>query len=750
MEESQEELALTQLRKSVEKLSSSTEGYEKPTLMRFLIARSMNPNKAAKMFVDWQKWRASMIPPPGCIPDSEVKDELETRKMFLQGPTKSGQPLVVCKVSKHFPSKDQLPFKKFLVHVLDKSIARFVCRFLDKATKEKIVIVTDAEEQQRLEEEVGLDALPEEYGGRAKLTAFQDVLYNLLGRCTSTSKTLSFSHSLSSLRKPFPVLRSSEPKIMEESQEELALTQLRKSVEKLSSSTEGPTKSGHPMVLVITSKHFPAKDQVIFKKFVVHVLDKTIASGIKGKEVGDEKLVAVIDLSNITYKNLDARGLITGFQFLQSYYPERLAKCYILHMPGFFLTVWRFVCRFLDKATKEKIVIVTEGEEERKFKEEIGLDALPEEYGGRAKLTLIQDVLLPQTAPQMLTTNNDNIMEESQELALTQLRKSVEKLSSSTEGYEVPTLMRFLVARSMNPDKAAKMFVDWQKWRASMVPPNGIPDSEVKDELEFKRIYLQGLTKSGQPLVSKHFPAKDPVTFKKFVVHVLDKTIASGIKGKEVGDEKLVAVIDLSNITYKNLDARGFITGFQFLQSYYPERLAKCYILHMPGFFLTVWRFICRFLEKATQEKIVIVTDEEEERKFKEEIGVDALPEEYGGQAKLTLIQDNDTEVKVTATCIRVPLMRAHAESVNLQFENPLDENTARELLKKAPGVYIIDDRSSNTFPTPLDVSNKDDVAVGRIRRDVSQDGNFGLDIFVCGDQIGAALNAVQIAEMLL
>uniref|UniRef100_A0A0D3DPA5 aspartate-semialdehyde dehydrogenase n=1 Tax=Brassica oleracea var. oleracea TaxID=109376 RepID=A0A0D3DPA5_BRAOL len=73
----------------------------------------------------------------------------------------------------------------------------------------------------------------------------------------------------------------------------------------------------------------------------------------------------------------------------------------------------------------------------------------------------------------------------------------------------------------------------------------------------------------------------------------------------------------------------------------------------------------------------------------------------------------NDTEVKVTATCIRVPVMRAHAESVNLQFENPLDENTAMELLRKAPGVYIIDDRASNTFPTPLDVSNKDDVAVG-------------------------------------
>lgn len=112
----------------------------------------------------------------------------------------------------------------------------------------------------------------------------------------------------------------------------------------------------------------------------------------------------------------------------------------------------------------------------------------------------------------------------------------------------------------------------------------------------------------------------------------------------------------------------------------------------------------------------------------------------------------NDKDVKVTATCIRVPVMRAHAESVNLQFENPLDEETAREILKKAPGVVVIDDRASNHFPTPLEVSNKDDVAVGRIRRDVSQDGNFGLDIFVCGDQIrkGAALNAVQIAEMLL
>ncbi|KAL3347138.1 hypothetical protein AABB24_021022 [Solanum stoloniferum] len=112
----------------------------------------------------------------------------------------------------------------------------------------------------------------------------------------------------------------------------------------------------------------------------------------------------------------------------------------------------------------------------------------------------------------------------------------------------------------------------------------------------------------------------------------------------------------------------------------------------------------------------------------------------------------SDKDVKVTATCIRVPVMRAHAESVNLQFENPLDENTARDILKNAPGIVVVEDRASNRFPTPLEVSNKDDVAVGRVRRDVSQDGDYGLDIFVCGDQIrkGAALNAIQIAEMLL
>lgn len=235
-------------------------------------------------------------------------------------------------------------------------------------------------------------------------------------------------------------------------------------------------------------------------------------------------------------------------------------------------------------------------------------------------------------------------MEKSPEIAVAQLRKSVQLLGSSTERHGDPTLMRFLIARSMDPDKAAKMFVQWQKWRAEFVPLGFIPDSEIPDELQARKAYLQGLSREGYSVLiikaSNHFPSKDQLQFKKFVVHLLDKTIASSFKGSEIGNEKLIGVIDLKQIAYKNIDARALITGFQFLQAYYPERLAKCFLLNMPWFFVSVWRMVSYFLEKATLEKIVIVSNEIDKEELIREIGEAALPEEYGGQAKLVAIQD--------------------------------------------------------------------------------------------------------------
>jgi aspartate-semialdehyde dehydrogenase len=111
-----------------------------------------------------------------------------------------------------------------------------------------------------------------------------------------------------------------------------------------------------------------------------------------------------------------------------------------------------------------------------------------------------------------------------------------------------------------------------------------------------------------------------------------------------------------------------------------------------------------------------------------------------------------DPDVCVSATCVRVPVLRAHSESINLTFRTPLSEQRAREVLAAAPGVRIVDDRAGNRFPEPLDAAGRDEVLVGRIRADRSQPAGFGLSLFVSGDQIrkGAALNGIQIAERLL
>ena len=109
-------------------------------------------------------------------------------------------------------------------------------------------------------------------------------------------------------------------------------------------------------------------------------------------------------------------------------------------------------------------------------------------------------------------------------------------------------------------------------------------------------------------------------------------------------------------------------------------------------------------------------------------------------------------EVRVNCTCVRVPIMRSHSESITLEFENPLSPDEAREILSTAPGVKVVDDPANLRYPMPLDTSDQDLVFVGRIRRDLSAaDGVNGLTFFCCGDQIrkGAATNAVQIAEYL-
>lgn len=108
--------------------------------------------------------------------------------------------------------------------------------------------------------------------------------------------------------------------------------------------------------------------------------------------------------------------------------------------------------------------------------------------------------------------------------------------------------------------------------------------------------------------------------------------------------------------------------------------------------------------------------------------------------------------LNISCTCVRVPVMRAHSESINLEFEQDVTVDEVRQILSNAPGVKLVDDVSSKIYPMPIDASGKDDVLVGRIRQDISRTDKRGIDLFISGDQIlkGAALNAVQIAEVII
>ncbi len=111
-----------------------------------------------------------------------------------------------------------------------------------------------------------------------------------------------------------------------------------------------------------------------------------------------------------------------------------------------------------------------------------------------------------------------------------------------------------------------------------------------------------------------------------------------------------------------------------------------------------------------------------------------------------------DDTIRISATCVRIPVLRAHCEALTVEFERPMTPDAARAILAKAPGVRVVDDVAANHFPMPNEASEQGDILVGRIRPDSSDPSGKSLCLFVAGDQLlkGAALNAVQIAELLV
>jgi len=132
-------------------------------------------------------------------------------------------------------------------------------------------------------------------------------------------------------------------------------------------------------------------------------------------------------------------------------------------------------------------------------------------------------------------------------------------------------------------------------------------------------------------------------------------------------------------------------------------------------------------------------------------IGADGYNTEERKMIQETRKVFHEPDLAITATCVRVPVLRAHSASLNLTFEEPITPEEAREALAAAPGVEVVDDVKEGLFPMPIQASGQDACLVGRIRRDASQPDGRGLELFVCGDQLrkGGALNAVQILELL-
>lgn len=164
--------------------------------------------------------------------------------------------------------------------------------------------------------------------------------------------------------------------------------------------------------------------------------------------------------------------------------------------------------------------------------------------------------------------------------------------------------------------------------------------------------------------------------------------------------------------------------------------------------------------ELFEQTKGIFMNNKIPAKKFSRQIAFNVIPQidsfadEGYTKEELKMVNETkkilDPEIKVSATCVRVPVFNCHSESVNIEFESPMSAETARSILMEAPGVTVIDRPSDGHFITPVESVRENDVFVSRIRNDETVEN--GLNIWVVSDNVrkGAALNAVQIAEELI
>ncbi|KAG6489920.1 hypothetical protein ZIOFF_051201 [Zingiber officinale] len=223
--------------------------------------------------------------------------------------------------------------------------------------------------------------------------------------------------------------------------------------------------------------------------------------------------------------------------------------------------------------------------------------------------------------------------EEEEEEKVLLMKSLVQARDPAAKEVDNLTLKRFLKARDLDIEKASSQFLKYLKWKRTAVPNGFIAKEEVENELSQKKIFVQGVDKARRPIAvlfaAKHF----------YSMRHMDE-----FKRKmPAGQEMFNCIGDLKGWGYSNSDLRAYLAALDIMQNYYPERLGKVFLIHVPYVFMTVWKIIYPFIDQKTKKKFVFVEDKNLKATLLEDIDEGQLPEIYGGKLQLVPI-DESTE----------------------------------------------------------------------------------------------------------
>ncbi|XP_020184258.1 uncharacterized protein [Aegilops tauschii subsp. strangulata] len=207
------------------------------------------------------------------------------------------------------------------------------------------------------------------------------------------------------------------------------------------------------------------------------------------------------------------------------------------------------------------------------------------------------------------------------------------------------TLRRFLRARGHDVGKASAMLLKFVAWRREAVP-GGVgavmPAELVRAEPSRELASMGGVDRAGRPVLlafpAKHFSAnRDMAGFKRLVVYLLDSVCARIPRGQD----KFIVVVDLKGWGYANCDVRAYVAAIEIMQSYYPERLGKALMVHVPYIFMKAWKMVYPFIDANTRDKFVFVDNKSLEGALRREMDESQVPEMYGGKLPIAPLTDD-------------------------------------------------------------------------------------------------------------